>query len=80
MTLTGVLGGPYSQLGQVQPGYAIVQGRAQWLGPFMARTGAIFTQTGMTSLPSVQPGDTLNAGVTACTQLVAGDPSWWMAH
>jgi hypothetical protein len=69
--LTGILGGPYSQPGDLQPGYAITQGQAQWLGPFAGISPTI---------GGFDRGATVSVTAAVAGELVASDPSWWMAH
>lgn len=69
--LSGQIGSPACQPGQFVPGFAITQGRVQWLGPFRGTAPNVGV---------VNPGDTRNVGVALAQQLVNSDPTWWVGH
>lgn len=71
MPLTGQLGVAFSQPGTLQPGFAVVQGKVQWLGPWYGVNRTV---------GGAAPGSTLTTDIGTAQQLVNSDQSWWWAH
>lgn len=73
MPLTGQLGTVFSQPGTLQAGFAIVQNKVQWLGPWY----------GTCPDPTVRgakPGTVLTVSLQTAQNLVNSDPAWWFTH
>lgn len=77
MPLTGMLGTPQSQPGQLQPGYTCA-GTAIWRGPFPMRiTFGNFDPGAYLDRPV---GTQFNVPGSVASQMAAGDPIWWEFH
>ena len=77
MPLTGQLGTPYSQPGQLQPGY-FCTGKAVWKGPYPVAQvpGYPF---GVGNPIDVVSG-TFQVTPAVASQLASSDPNWWEFH